>query len=213
MVSFGCNYSPQLISLLEDGVVNVDWIKLSRWEVFWDEYNVANQYRPILLHVLPNVASKVFDINIDEINRAINLCKPPHIALHFYASPDDWDGNRNVSDDEVILRLIHGIRFWKERLHVELLIENVPYYGFKGAFRCVTDPKMIRKICEEEGVGLLLDLAHLRVAAKHCNEDVLEYLNKMPLEYVPEKHYLRDMHLEMQDEDYSLLKKTLKLIN
>jgi uncharacterized protein (UPF0276 family) len=95
-------------------------------------------------------------------------------------------------------------------------------YGFRGTLRCATDPEVITTICNEADIGLMLDLAHLRVAAWHRKEEVDNYLEAMPLNRVreihvcgpatdPEHGYLRDRHLEMQETDYNLLLNTLTL--
>src|SRR5699024_9908725 len=89
-------------------------------------------------------------------------------------------------------------------------------FGFKETLRCATDPEVIHQVCEEAGVGLLLDLAHARIAACYRQENPNEYLNKLPLQHVKEFHvnapgldeeagYFRDLHFEMQEEDYELL--------
>lgn len=221
MPLLACNYSPQLVSLLEQQLVHVDWIKLSRWDVFWEEFKVARPLRPVLLHCLPHAGRASFeDIEWDELNEAVQACGSPHIALHLMALPSDWEKPPS-SDEMIIERMISGVKLWKEKMSVELLVENVPFYGFRGTFRCATDPEVIKEICRQCGVGLLLDLAHLRVAAWHRKEDAFSYLRKLPLEAVKEIHVsgpaqdpaegLRDGHLEMQEEDYDLLLKALEL--
>ncbi|TFE19379.1 DUF692 family multinuclear iron-containing protein [Cohnella luojiensis] len=84
--------------------------------------------------------------------------------------------------------MLNGVLKWKREIDADLLIENVPYYGFRGTLRSATDSEVITKICSEADVGLMLDLAHLRVAAWHRKEDVEEYLKRMPLERVSEIH-------------------------
>jgi hypothetical protein len=69
-------------------------------------------------------------------------------------------------------------------------------------------------------VGLLLDLAHARIAAHNRGEDVCAYLSALPLERVREIHVcgpgpdrsgvLQDEHQEMGEEDYALLDWTLE---
>ncbi|WP_169729992.1 DUF692 family multinuclear iron-containing protein [Thermicanus aegyptius] len=215
----GCNYSPQLLKLLNQGEVQVDWIKLSRWEVFDEEFQIVRPYRPILLHVLPRASLATFEEwDWERVHQAIEACGSPHIALHFHADPADWE--TPPSDEEILSRLLNGVKRVKENLPVPLIIENVPYYGLKGTLRLATDPEIIGEVCERMGVGLLLDLAHLRVAAWHRKEDPLRYLDRMPLAQVREIHVtgsemdaqegLRDRHLEMKEEDYALLEEALK---
>ncbi len=222
MVQLGCNYSPQLITLLESGLARLDWIKLSRKDKVWTEHSISRPFCPLLLHTLPHATKKDFEnIDFDEINKELKACNSPHIALHLSAMQEDWNQD-NITDDEIIERMLNGVLKWKEELEVDLLIENVPYYGFQGTLRCATDPEVIKTICNEADIGFLLDLAHLRVAAWHREEEVDKYLETLPLNRVreihvcgpgmdPEDGYLRDRHLEMQETDYNLLMKTLTL--
>ncbi|WP_161793361.1 multinuclear nonheme iron-dependent oxidase [Cohnella kolymensis] len=200
----------------------MDWIKLSLRDTVWTEHAISSPFCPQLLHTLPHASKRDFeDIDFDEINKQIKACKSPHIALHLLAKKEDWDADE-VTDEEIIDRMLHVVLRWKKELEADLLIENVPYYGFRGTFRCATDPEVITRICNEADIGLMLDLAHLRVAACHRGEEVDQYLEAMPLNRVreihvcgpgmdPERGYFRDRHLEMQETDYNLLEKSLAL--
>jgi uncharacterized protein (UPF0276 family) len=225
MTLLACNYSPQLMSLLEDDRVAIDYIKMGRWSVFWEELEAARRAKPwpILLHCLPHAGKPSFaEIEWNELNKAIRVCGSPHIALHLAAMPTDWE-QAPVSDEIIVDRMIAGVMLWKEQMTVDLLVENVPFYGFRGTLRCSTDPEIITRICQQCDVGLLLDLAHLRVAAWHRKETTSEYLQKLPLDRVKEIHVcgpvmdpvegLRDRHLEMQEVDYELLAEALQVTN
>jgi uncharacterized protein (UPF0276 family) len=226
MVQLGCNYSPELISLLDQQKVTLDWIKLSRKDTVREEISICSNYLPMLLHTLPHATMTNYEqINFDEINKDIEDCKSPHIALHLLAMKQDWENQEVISDEEVIERMLNEVIFWKEKLDVDLLIENVPFFGIRGTLRCATDPEVITTICNEADVGLLLDLAHLRVSAHNRKEDIEQYLMRMPLARVQEIHvcgpaddpvhegYLKDSHLEMNDVDYELLIKALNRTN
>ncbi|WP_062109285.1 multinuclear nonheme iron-dependent oxidase [Bacillus niameyensis] len=224
MVQLGCNYSPQLLSLLDKRAVTIDWIKLSKEDTVWKEIDICRPYAPMLLHTLPHASLTDFSaFDFPDINKAVAACKSPHIALHLLAKQEDWDTD-NISDEEIIDRMLKNVLKWKAEMDVDLLIENVPYYGFRGTLRPATDPEVITEICEQADVDLLLDLAHLRVATWHRQEDPIEYLQKLPLDRVreihvcglapdPDKGHLRDRHLEMQDIDYELLTRTLRITN
>ncbi|MFK7697612.1 DUF692 family multinuclear iron-containing protein [Paenibacillus sp. HJGM_3] len=216
-----CNYSPQLMELMEQNRVEVDWIKMGRWDVFPEEFAVARPVRPVLLHCLPHAGRASFDdIPWDALNAAIRDCGSPHIALHLMALATDWDTLPD-SDEAVIERMVEGVMQWKAKMEVPLLLENVPYYGHRGTLRCATDPEVIASICDRCEVDLLLDVAHLRVSAWHRREEPDAYLRALPLHRVREIHTngpfldpdegLRDRHFEMQDVDYELLREALTL--
>jgi uncharacterized protein (UPF0276 family) len=216
LVGLAANYSAPLLELLAAGRADVDWIKLSVWEDFPEQLASARPLRPALLHVLPRAG--LADLaglpwTWDELNQAIAACGSPHVALHLEALPGDWDAPPSEAD--VVERLVAMTRSWAERIVVPLLVENVPYYGFRGTLAPAIAPDVIRKVCAEAGADLLLDLAHARVTAWHCDEDARAYLAALPLDRVREIHVcgplldpkegLRDRHQEMQAEDYDLL--------
>ncbi|MCM3109552.1 multinuclear nonheme iron-dependent oxidase [Lederbergia lenta] len=219
-MELGCNYSEELLALINQKHIDVDWIKLSREDKVWEELPFARPIKPVHLHILPNAGQPNLDkLNWDDINRAIEACGAPHIAIHLSSLPRYWI-NEAVSKEEILESLVKGVTYCKEQISVDLLIENVPYYDFKGTLRPATDPDVIEQVCQQVGVGFMLDLAHLRVASWHRNEDLNEYLFAMPLHQVREIHVsgpamfpgvgLRDRHLEMQEIDYDLLKLTLQ---
>jgi uncharacterized protein (UPF0276 family) len=215
----GCNYSPQLLDLLREGRVEVEWIKLSRWGVLAQELAVARPLRPVLLHVLPRAGLPPASLEAlpwtwEEMNEATRACGSPHAALHLASRVADWESP--PTDAEVVNRMVAVTRVFAERLALPLLVENVPYLGeWDTLLRPPTDPEVIREVCERAGAGLLLDLAHARIAAYHRGEDVRAYVGGMPLERVREIHVsgpgaspekgLDDLHQELRREDYELL--------
>ena len=75
MPQLGCNFSPQLISLINNDRADVDWIKLSRWETYQEDYSVARPLHPILLHVLPHAGKPSFDeVDWGALNSAVHDC-------------------------------------------------------------------------------------------------------------------------------------------
>jgi uncharacterized protein (UPF0276 family) len=90
----------------------------------------------------------------------------------------------------------------------------------------VVDPAFISGVVEETGCGLLLDLAHARVAAHYHGEPVRDYLARLPLDRLVEIHVsgprpleangktgdgrLYDAHRSLQEEDYTLLRWVLE---
>ncbi|TFE19118.1 hypothetical protein [Cohnella luojiensis] len=106
MTQLGCNYSPQLISLVDQGAVEVEWIKISKKDTVWKEISICNEYAPMLLHTLPHATLTTFEnIDFDDINRAIKACKSPHVALHLQALKEDWNNQAEISDTEIFERM------------------------------------------------------------------------------------------------------------
>lgn len=196
--------------------MEVEWIKLSRWEVLTQELQVARTLRPVLLHVLPRAGLPLLQHlpwTWEEMNRATIACGSPHAALHLAARSGDW--SQAPTESEVTQRLVSHTEEFARNLVVPLLVENVDYSPYDTLLRSPTDPNVVSEVCTRAGVGLLLDLAHARISAYHRGEDVCDYLARMPLHAVREIHVcgpaleygkgLQDSHLEMQAEDYDLL--------
>lgn len=221
----GCNYSKELIKLISDRKVKVDYIKLGLYEMYEEGFEVSRKLSPVLLHGVGGSIEEhagmesIDSINWQSINNAVKHFNSPHLGFHLFSTTQDWNGEI-VSDDKVVNRMIEVTKVWTNNICVPFLIENLPYYLNSGHFPCVSEPNVIKTVCNEANVGLLLDIAHARVAASNRQEDIFSYLTSLPLDRVKEIHVvgvqetendgLRDSHLEMQEEDYSLLKWTLE---
>ena len=120
MPALGCNYSPQLMTLLRERRVGIDWIKLSRWETFGDDLGIARPIRPVLLHVLPRAGIlPPLQPSWDELNTAVEACGSPHVALHLEARRTDWEAP--MSDREVIERMVAVTTEWA--MHMPFLVQ------------------------------------------------------------------------------------------
>lgn len=225
----GCNYSEELINLISENRVKVDYIKLGLYDMYRAGMSISRSICPVLLHgigenINEHAGMKLTatnEMNWEAINNAIKLFNSPHLGFHLSTTLDDWDGK--IVDSEIAVnRMIETTKAWAEHICVPFMIENIPYYGFKGTLRFATDPYVINMVCEKANVSLILDIAHARVSASNRREDVYTYISRLPLDKVKEVHVvgvlkteegLRDKHLEMQQEDYKLLEWVLTLTN
>jgi uncharacterized protein (UPF0276 family) len=221
----GCNYSKELIQLLDKGSVDADYIKIGLYDKFKEESKISKALRPVLLH---GVGEEIFEhagmkslngLDWNKINRAIKEYKSPSIGYHLAAFKEDFE--EDADEEAVIERMVTNTKMWSSKIAVPFLVENVPYYPDKGTLRCTTNPNIINEVCERADVDFLLDIAHAKVAAWHRRENVYSYILKLPLDRVKEIHVagtlmdydygLKDKHFEMQEEDYELLKWILKI--
>lgn len=224
----GCNYSSQLIELMQEEKVNVDYIKLGLYEMYEEAFDISCSISPVLIHGVgldERTSMKSLNkIDWDSINNSIRKFRSPHLGIHLIAHSDDWE--ELVEYDVIVERMIKVAKTWSKNIQVPFLLENTPwspYYQQKGILPCSADADLIRKICEEADVGLLLDTSHAKISASHRNEDIFSYLEKFPLEKVKEihtvgsmmteEHGLKDKHQEMQEEDYEILNWILQKTN
>jgi uncharacterized protein (UPF0276 family) len=101
----------------------------------------------------------------------------------------------------------------KKAAQCPVLFENLPYSGFHGTARITVEPALMWQLVKE-GIGMLLDVAHLRCTAYHLGVDVCALASSWPLSAVREIHLsgptvidgqgLMDSHAAMADEDYTV---------
>lgn len=124
----------------------------------------------------------------------------------------------------MVEHLTEPYRFLRDHLESPLLLENMDYMGRDlkpgyGVFRTSVEPALMWQLVEEEGVGVLLDLAHLHITADHLGLNARAYARSLPLHAVRELHVcgptfvdgvgLCDDHQERTEADYALLEWTL----
>jgi uncharacterized protein (UPF0276 family) len=224
----GCNYSKELIDLIRENKVDVDYIKLGLFDMYADVVEEASSMRPILIHGFgydEYIGMKnMKDIDWKRVNEYIVKFKTPHIGTHMLCKKHDWDNE--ASDEEILNFMMRNIELWKRNINIPFLIENMPYsdyYSKKGIRKCYVDTEVINKICEEKNVDVLLDVAHAKIAAYGNGESIYDYLGRFPLNRIREIHLagtftdketgLRDKHLEMEEEDYKILEWLLDRTN
>ena len=223
-MKIACNYSPELMKLLDAGEVEIDYIKLALYPEFMGKFDPEKTDFPILVHgINPGSPERIgvwppSDFDWEGLNKRFKKYKTPHLGVHL----DMHQGDIPEFDEEkIIKRLIEGAKKWQEKIDLPFLLENVPcsyFYCRRGVLSQVGDPEIITKVCLEAGTGFLLDLAHARVTAFWKNMSPWEYIKKLPLHLMREIHLnsplfteegLRDKHLELNEEDYELLQKIL----
>jgi len=228
-VKLGCNDHPPLRHLLDEGRADVDFLKVTSLEHLEAEVTSALEYRPALIHVgfgIGDTVSTYADFDWDWFNGLARVSGSPHVAMHLEVSTHNWRRGTDLrvqsADDAraMVLQLTELCRLLRDNLECPLLLENMDYMGVNlkpgyGVYRTSVEPALMWGLVEEERVGVLLDLAHLRVTAYHLGVDARAYARSLPLHAVRELHMcgpafvdglgLRDDHQEMSEEDYRLL--------
>lgn len=230
-ILLAANYSAQLVSLLGDDDHAVDAVKVSE---FYDLSHIA-LYRslpvpkPFVLHGLcqdtrlrrcPSLGTVGFEesLSIPTLRAALDLCRPRYISAHL-----EHYSRVHSQPEEFIDRLTSDVRFVSDLTGLPVHLENThcgvtePRRVMNAPYTC--DPSFIGEALARTGSRLLLDLAHAQVAAWRREESALEYIMSLPLELVDEIHVnspaildgeLRDKHVEMTEEGYSLLNTVLR---
>ena len=231
-MQIGCNLSTELIELIDEEKISVDYVKIALSKSTDEIPLKYKAYGKLLLHGVGTDipqhtgTTELNSVNWNQVREKIKFCDSKFIGLHCATYQSDWNG-QEVTFEMVKERMGCSINLWKENLDVEILIENVPYtpYYETNSLKIIkhsVSPNLINELCNEYPVGLLLDIAHAKVTASGLNISVEDYLTSLPLERVKEIHAvgtrntengLRDNHLEMDKYDYEILEFILKITN
>lgn len=223
-MKIGCNLSTELVELIDEKKVSVDYVKIALSKSDEEIPVWYKKYGKLLLHGVGTDipqhtgTTKLSGVDWNQVKDKVKFCDSSLIGLHCGTYHSDWD-EEEVTFEMVKERMGFSLELWKENLDLEIIIENVPftpYYEINSPniVKHSVSPKLISELCSEYEVGLLLDLAHAKVAASGLGLPIIDYLLALPLERVKEIHTvgtrttddgLRDNHLEMTGEDYEIL--------
>lgn len=207
-----CNFTNELIELIEQKEVDVDYI---RWPSFDPKYisikEVAKYGKPILLHgfngylehYISNDISeceiKIEKRNVKKLKKMSQKYNFPYYSAHIGGiiskmNKIKWNKIYCTSEEEKVLlqQTIDNIKRLKSILDKEIIIENIPI--FKGISElekfpeCVGRPEFISEVIYKSDIDFLLDIAHARVTASALGIDIYKYLDELPLERVREIH-------------------------
>jgi uncharacterized protein (UPF0276 family) len=196
-MNLALNFSNPAAALVAEGRINIDYFKCPDWP---DMITEALRYRPVAVHFsLQAGTGLLHKTDWSRIENLMKLTNTPYVNLHLCPEIGDYStasGNipANTQDPAhinlVVERLLADVsavvtHFGSERV----IAENVPYWGANGnVLRPATEAGVIRSILEETGCGLLLDISHARITARHQGVDETVYLSSLPLERTRELH-------------------------
>jgi len=165
--------------------------------------------KPVVLHCASlSVAGAVLcpEPVVEEIRRWAERTGTPWIGEHLafvtanrveggrtgqpYAPGEPYNIGYTVSppmNEDTLERVAENVTSYASRFDVPLLLENSPLY-FRVPGSTMTQTEFIGALCARVPVGLLLDLSHLYITSRTMDFDVLEELERLPLERVEEIH-------------------------
>jgi len=214
MIALAANGYADLYTLLDREHVPIEYIKCPLSPNSRVEVTRALQYRPVLLHCWGPPGYSVTRPTIPEPELLVELAQSsgtPFLSVHLdYQPATDGEMERQV----LLAHIRQQFKILKELSKLEILLENVPWYPWLHQPRWAMDPVFITEAVQESDAFLLVDTAHARASAWHRGESVEEYLAALPLDRAWEVHVsgprmtdegLRDRHMALTEEDYSLL--------
>lgn len=226
-IKIAANYSNNLIKLIENKAIQLDYIKLSRADVIDEELDTARQYKPTLLHYLPHLGKPtIFWEQFDwrSVKKNIKLGQCPYLSLHLDAYHSEIG---QPSYNDLLTLMLRNYQIIIDQIGQHFIVENkkillencdhAPYEKVTPEYdriNHVFQAQFINDFIKKSGAGLLLDLAHAQCSAHFLKKDIKAYLQEFDLASVLEIHlagareidgYLIDTHYCLQDHDYQLL--------
>jgi len=228
-MKIACNYFPETEELVDENRIDIDYFKYpalsSQMRIFEAGrekereafFTRLKSKKPVLLHGLypapHDLASPNFikDFDFQTVDELLGITETPGISLH----PTLRHADPSRDSREFINTIKNNILFLKQRYaHLDFIsVENLD--SFK--YGCLIEPEVIYEIICDTGCSFLLDVSHAVCAARCRNEDVREYIYKLPLHRVYEIHLngwiIKDggimCHTKINEEGYAILTELL----
>jgi uncharacterized protein (UPF0276 family) len=215
---------PHVDALLATGAIgasaeiDVDRLKAAEW-MDDDELDAVRAQRPVVLHVSEGVLWPRSRRWAAAQARVANRVDAPWVSVHLDIGwtllAYHWPGPAPIPRALAKRWAVRSVRRLQKASALPVLVENMPRWT-RSRPAYVVDPAFIAAVVEESGCGLLLDLAHARVAAHYQDEPVRDYLARLPLDRLLEIHVsgprprptdgrLIDAHQPLLEVDYDLL--------
>ena len=189
------NYSHTAADLWDRGRIAVDRFKCPAWP---DLVATVRQAHPVYVHFPLNAGRGTGDALDSETNQVADWQKveallaqtgTPFVNVHLAPAAQDHpdipaDTTAAAHVERLADCLVRDVAAVVRRFGPERVIVENDYELPRPAFL----PEVIRRVVEETGCGLLLDLSHARLAAGVLGLDACAYIAALPLERVREVH-------------------------
>ena len=210
------NYSLPIADLLSAGRIRLDRLKCPAWP---EVIAAARELSPLYTHFPLRVGAGSGDAIDTEKNLPADWAKvermlaetgTPFINLHMSPILDDYPGIPAQAADPAFAKrlaenLIRDIRAVTRRFGAERVILENDHAGDGQLMRLALLPGLFTRVLDETGCGLLLDVAHARLAAASLGMDPRAYLGAFPLERAREIHVSGIQQCEAQWADLARL--------
>lgn len=160
---------------------------------------VAERY-PIVLHGVSLSIGSSDPLNLDYLGRLKSLAaevRPAWVSDHLC-----WTGVLGVNTHDLLpvplneasLRHVTArVQAVQEFLERPLILENPStYLSFTDS--TISEPEFLRRLAEETGCGLLLDVNNVYVTCFNAGEDPVAYIESFPCEHVVQMHLAGHQH-------------------
>jgi uncharacterized protein (UPF0276 family) len=199
MIKFAVNYSLHSADLLRSGQIEFDLFKCPAWPGLLP---TVQAIYPLYVHFPLKVGQGIGDAIDAETHQPADwrkvealLAQTDTLQVNAHLGPEandypdmpagtsdaacgEWLTERMIRDVSALVK-----RFGPERV----IVENESDDGGRQ-LRPAVWPKVIRRVIEATGCGLLLNVSHARLAASYLGMDAREYINALPVDRIREMH-------------------------
>lgn len=175
------NYSPEALALLDEGVLELDLIKLPAWP---DLVARVRAERPEEVYVHFGFHLGTSGLDPEQLDLAAEYLEQGlarHLNCHLAPSSREAGAGQVERElGELVERFSAG----------RILVENVPWMDLPDypIDALAAEPVYVSEVVHAHGCGLLLDLAHARISCLELGLDEREHLTAHPVEALRELH-------------------------
>ncbi len=199
-IQFAANYSVPTADLLRKGIIQLDRFKCPDWP---EVIAAAQAIGPVNVHFPFLVGSGIGDAIDGETKQVVDWNKvealmaqteTPCVNVHLASRVKDHPGiPANTNDpahiESLTAHLIRDVRGVVKRFGAERVIVENDFNSGGEHLPPAYLPECICRVVQETGCGLLLDVAHARIASHDLGMDARQYIGARPL------HRLREIHI------------------
>jgi uncharacterized protein (UPF0276 family) len=200
IMQLAANYSVPTADLLRRGIIRLDRFKCPDWP---DVIAAAQAIGPVYVHFPFLVGSGIGDAIDSETKQVADWNKVEalmaqaetlFVNVHLASRVKDHPGipadtNDPAHIERLTEHLIRDVRAVVKRFGAGRVIVENDFDGGGEHLPPAHLPECICRVVQETGCGLLLDVAHARIAAHDLRMDARQYISALPL------HRLREIHI------------------
>lgn len=222
-------YSKALSSLMQTRQPPIDGIEVGPWFSPDEIKRIQDQLRdwPFQFHAGSILTRwRMWPRARRELQRYLAVAQGEWISVHLellpwhvYVLSARWGTHLNPPPlDRAIKTFTHTLDRLSRAAELPILIENLPPLPVRK-YNYAIDPGVITRILERTKAGMVLDIAHARIAASYQGIGAEGYLASLPLDKVQQIHISgirqedgvwQDSHESLRERDYELLQWTLE---
>ncbi|MBN8618891.1 MAG: DUF692 family protein [Anaerolineae bacterium] len=185
------NYSLPCAELVERGRIDFDLYKTTEWA---EMIEAAEAQRPAYVHFPFHAGRQNMEsVGLEQVENLLATTATPYVNTHIAPRASDFGMDMRSTDETWLERLIPAMMADIEALTSffgteQVILENANYDPNYDIPILTIQPALIRRLVDETGCGLLLDLAHARMAAHYFGMETQAYIEQLPLYALCELH-------------------------